>query len=83
MDLHVEIHGFDSLRHYSWFESQIAALCAKGSLSEVKPDAAYHWGYIYGGRWFLVDRSIWRLVEPDFPFRGLREEVRPKAAPLP
>ncbi len=32
---------------------------------------------IYGGRWFqdIETGAIWRLVQPDPPFRGLWEPV--------
>ena len=73
-----EIHGFRTLDEYDVFECQIENLLQSGKISEVPADPDYGYGEIYGGRWFLnlENKQKWRLVPPDFPFRGLWELVR-------
>lgn len=48
-----------------------------GAAREKSPDPSYHKGIISGGRWFedAETKEIWRLIPPDFPFRGLLEKV--------
>jgi hypothetical protein len=48
-----------------------------GKLEDVAVDPDYQRGEIYGGRWFrhLASGEIWRLVDPDPPFKGLWERV--------
>lgn len=60
-----EIHGFQSPAEYDRFVRY----------SVMYP--RYGKGMIFGGRWFehIETREIWRLVAPDFPFRGLWERV--------
>ena len=72
-----EIHGFQSLRDFSNFSLQLEALVSAGFLTEVTVDANYGRGEIYGGRWFrrANEDATWRLVPPDFPFRGLWEPI--------
>ena len=56
-----------------FMEGQVAAGVAK-----IQPaDPTYRKGEITGGRWFenLETGLIWRLIEPDFPFRGVFEPV--------
>ena len=71
------IDGFNSPGEYrrfcTYFEKQVAS----GDALERTADPDYGKGMIFGGRWF-EDRNtkeIWRLVPPDFPFRGLWEKV--------
>jgi hypothetical protein len=72
-----EIHGFDSPGEYQRFVRYIGQQVAAGSALELPADPLYGKGMIYGGRWFQdVDTgAVWRLVPPDFPFRGLWEPV--------
>jgi len=74
-DVLMEIHGFETLGRFRSFSDRLADLCASGEIREVEVDDAYHHGEICGGRWFEVCGSPWRLVEPDFPFRGLWERI--------
>lgn len=73
-----EIHGFESLWEYSWFYQYIEAQVETGYARETELDPDYGYGEIYGGRWFedIDSGKIWRLIEPDFPFKGLWEPVR-------
>jgi hypothetical protein len=72
-----EIHGFSSLGEYGRFAEYIEAQVDQGQAEEIPTDLTYGAGEIYGGRWFrdCESRQVWRLVEPDFPFRGLWEPV--------
>lgn len=74
-----EIHGFSSPDEYKRFTRYIEAQVADGVAREVVADENYSAGQIYGGRWFQDSGSgqTWRLVAPDFPFKGLWEPVRP------
>jgi hypothetical protein len=76
--MHLEqIPGFASLREYQRFVVSIEEHIKAGSIQEIAAEKDYHRGEIYGGRWFEHLRSgeVWRLVEPDFPFKGLWERV--------
>ncbi len=72
-----EIHGFASPGEYDRFLRYLEGLTAAGVLQEIPADPDYGPGLVYGGRWFRHGRSaeIWRLVPPDFPFKGLWEPV--------
>jgi hypothetical protein len=71
------IHGFQSYRHYEEFVRELESVVQQGSADEIPPDSEYHFGMIYGGRWFRDRRSGagWRLIEPEAPFRGIWEPV--------
>ncbi len=73
-----EIHGFASPSEYSRFIKYIETQLAKGQAEELTADPSYGAGEIYGGRWFkdIDSGQIWRLVAPDFPFKGLWEPVK-------
>jgi hypothetical protein len=60
-------------RFCAYIESQVASGMAK----EKRPDPNYEKGIISGGRWFedTETKETWRLIPPDFPFRGLFEKV--------
>lgn len=72
-----EIHGFETPGEYDKFIVYLKTQIAKGNLERVASDDNYEKGLIYGGEWFrcLVCNEIWRIVPPDFPFRGLWEKV--------
>ena len=72
-----EIHGFASLGEYARFEKYIAEQVRNGHAEELDADPDYGSGEVYRGRWFK-DRDtgeVWRLVPPDFPFKGIWEPV--------
>ena len=73
-----EIHGFESPGEYDRFVAYVQDSLTSGDLEEITPDPDYGPGLIYGGRWFRDKHTgnIWRLVPPDFPFRGLWEPVK-------
>jgi hypothetical protein len=72
-----EIHGFESPSEYQIFVRYIDGQVEAGHVCEVAPSLDYHKDFVFGGRWFQdVDSAeIWRLVLPDFPFRGVWEPV--------
>ena len=73
-----EIHGFSSPSEYERFVRYIEGQVSAGNAREVDVDSDYGRGEIYGGRWFedAETGAVWRLVPPDYPFRGLWEPVR-------
>lgn len=73
-----EIHGFDSLSEYSRFVKYIEDQLVQGQAEEQTADPNYGVGEIYGGRWFkdIDSGQVWRLVAPDFPFKGLWEPIK-------
>lgn len=75
-----EIHGFESPGEFDRFVSYLENQKNENSLEEIIPDKNYEKGLIYGGRWFrcFCCNEIWRLVSPDFPFKGLWERVEKK-----
>ena len=72
-----EIHGFSSPGEYNRFVKYIEKQVSEKISEEIDPDLNYGKGEIYGGRWFkdLDTGEIWRLIEPDIPFKGLWEKV--------
>jgi len=73
-----EIHGFSSPTEYGRFIKYIEAQVDQGQAEELPVEPNYGAGEIYGGRWFKDSDSgqVWRLVAPDFPFKGLWEPVK-------
>lgn len=73
-----EIHGFCSPWEYIRFVQYIEVQVRAGHIIEIEPDSEYGYREVYGGRWFKVIGSgeVWRLIEPDFPFKGLWEPVQ-------
>jgi hypothetical protein len=72
-----EIHGFISPNEYERFVNYISSQVVRGNLIEVKMNNNYSKGEIVGGKWYKCSgcNEIWRLVPPDYPFRGLWEKV--------
>jgi hypothetical protein len=72
-----EIHGFNSPGEYVRFVRYIEDQVSAGVVREREADPDYGKGMIFGGRWFedTETREMWRLVAPDFPFRGLWEPI--------
>ncbi|MGV6852226.1 MAG: hypothetical protein ACWA5R_08615 [bacterium] len=72
-----EIEGFKSLGEYDRFVQYIEGQVQAGYVSELEIDQNYGKGEIFGGRWFqdIDTQSIWRLIPPDIPFKGLWEPV--------
>jgi len=72
-----EIRGFSSVSEYECFVKYISNQTTNGFVVEIEADPRYGKGELYGGRWFKDKESneVWRLIAPDFPFRGLWEKV--------
>jgi hypothetical protein len=72
-----EIHGFDSPGEFKRFCTHVDGQVSSGLAVVRTADPSYEKGKIFGGRWFenVEAQEIWRLVAPDFPFRGLWEKV--------
>lgn len=72
-----EIHGFASPGEYDRFVRYIENQVKSGEVEELPSNSIYQKGQIYGGRWFrdIESGHIWRLVKPDFPFKGLWEPI--------
>ncbi len=73
-----EINGFKSLGEYNNFLQHIEAYIDSGDVKEIITDPEYENGMLYGGRWFHIIETdeIWRLIEPDNPFKGIWEPVK-------
>ena len=71
------IDGFNSPGEYRRFCTHIEKQVASGDARERAVDPNYGKGMISDGRWFedRNTKAVWRLVAPDFPFRGLWEKV--------
>jgi hypothetical protein len=71
------IHGFQSPGEFQRFNEYILDQVTLGNLEPVQPDPNYEKGKIFGGAWYrcATCSEIWRLVDPDFPFKGLWEKV--------
>ena len=72
-----EVNGFYDYDEYTRFCHMIEGFVTNKLLVEVPVDPDYHEGMIYGGRWFRCCEcgKIWRLIPPDYPFKGLWEPV--------
>jgi hypothetical protein len=72
-----EIRGFSSPGEYERFCTYIEKQVAAGTARECIVDPGFERDRIKGGRWFeyLDTKAIWRLVPPDFPFKGLWERI--------
>jgi len=73
-----EIKSFQSISEYKKFVNYIEKQIKEKYAVEIETCQNYKKGEIYGGRWFqdLETKEIWRLVEPDFPFRGCWEKIK-------
>ncbi|MDR3734945.1 MAG: hypothetical protein P4L10_05330 [Acidobacteriaceae bacterium] len=74
-----QIQGFKSLGEYERFVVYIEQQVADGFAREVAAHPLYGKGMIFGGRWFenANTKEVWRLIAPDFPFKGLWEHISP------
>jgi len=74
-----EIDSFESESEYEKFLKYIEELLALGTIEEIASGPNYYEGFgeISGARWFMHKKSgnVWRLVPPDYPFRGLWKPV--------
>lgn len=70
-----EISEFYSPLEFERFQKYIENLINSGDLKEIA--VQNHYGG-FNEQWFVCTKckNIWRLVHPDFPFKGLWENVR-------
>ncbi|UBB26614.1 hypothetical protein LAG73_05915 [Pseudoxanthomonas japonensis] len=71
------IRDFNSMSEYRRFLSYLDGCMKDGFAEEISCDPNYGSGEVFGGRWFkeVATGKTWRLIEPDFPFRGLWEPI--------
>ena len=66
-----EIHGFQSPGEFHRFTHWIDDALQDGALAEVPVSDRYSDADVFIERWFRARSGrVWRLVEPDPPFRG-------------
>jgi hypothetical protein len=71
----VEIHGFGSPQHFSEFQGQLEDAVLAGELAPVDVEDRYG-SLMFEEKWYrLSSGEIWRLVSPDFPFKGVFRRV--------
>lgn len=72
-----EIKGFHSLSEYKRFLSYIEDRMRDHDLFEIAVESQYANSKIFIERWFecVGCSQRWRLVAPDFPFKGLWEKL--------
>lgn len=72
-----EIHGFLSPGEFERFRQWIAEAQAEGVLTEVPVSEPYSGSPLFDERWYRsTSGTVWRVVEPDPPFRGVFERVK-------
>jgi len=76
-----EIHEFASLGEFNRFLRWIADAVEEGVLIEVAVLDRYDGSTIFDERWYRsAVGEVWRVVAPDFPFKGVFLRVRPEPA---
>ena len=71
-----EIHGFVSPGEFRRFQNWIVKQVQEGALVEVQVEEPYSGSPLFDERWFhTTSGTVWRLVAPDPPFRGVFERV--------
>ena len=80
MDWLKEIIEFSSNLEFESFESYLNKRLFENELEEIEPVEYYHGRSPFGlnkDRWFResLNGDIWRLVPPDYPFKGFFEKV--------
>ena len=76
-----EIYEFQCLSEYERFVLWINKFVRDGAIEEIDVSERYI-GATFSERWFK-DKStglIWRLVAPDFPFKGTFEQVKAQSS---
>lgn len=70
-----EINGFFSIGEFEKFQKYIEGFTKDGDLIEI-PVQKYYAGF--PEKWYKCNKclQIWRLVYPDFPFKGIWEKVK-------
>jgi hypothetical protein len=72
-----EIHSFGTPGEFRRFERWIKECLDEGVLAEIPVAERYCGATVFQERWFKEVSSgrVWRLVNPDPPFRGVFEKV--------
>jgi hypothetical protein len=71
-----EIHGFQSPEHFVQFKQAINEAVARNELTPVPVERPYA-SEMFEETWYLTaSGQVWRLVSPDFPFKGVFEQVQ-------
>lgn len=72
-----EIHGFVSPGEFERFRRWITGALDQQRLIEVPVEERYSSSTTFDEHWYrAASGSVWRLVAPDPPFRGVFERVR-------
>jgi len=71
------VRAFDSPTEFERFRRLVDELVEQGVLLATPTDPGYRHGEVIGGAWFIdvATSATWRLVAPDFPFRGCWERI--------
>jgi hypothetical protein len=75
-----EIKEFSSITEYDRFKKYLSERLSEGEIEEIEPKEYYQEKNLWGenkDRWFkdCSSKGVWRLVPPDFPFKGFFEKV--------
>jgi hypothetical protein len=79
MDWLYEIEEFKSVSELDRFREYISDRVKEGELSEITPEEHYFGrNHFSKDRWFRKADTdeVWRLVHPDFPFKGFFKKVK-------
>lgn len=73
----MQIKRFDSWEHFHEIEDTLNNMVIKKELEEIHVSEPYANSTLLEERWFKCQcGDIWRLVKPDFPFKGIFEKVK-------
>jgi hypothetical protein len=71
-----EIQRFDSPQHFSDFYRSIEDAVKNKELTAVPVEQPYA-SVMFEERWYrTATGQVWRLVNPDFPFKGVFEQIK-------
>jgi hypothetical protein len=71
----IEIQEFNSPAHFQSFRQIIQGAVESGELEPVPIENPYSAGVFYEEWYRTSSGEVWRLVPPDFPFKGVFERV--------
>jgi hypothetical protein len=71
-----EIHGFQSPDHFAEFKRAIEEAVARNELTPVPVRHRYASEMLEESWYLTASGQIWRLVSPDYPFKGVFERVQ-------
>ncbi len=71
-----EIHGFATPGEFERFRIWIGTRLDEAAIVEVPVEEPYSGSPMFNEHWYQgADGSVWRLVAPEPPFRGVFERV--------